>query len=750
MPTAQTTSAHQTPPARQAAPRTRPTKPPMKAQIATQTNPCPRTQFTTPLALLALLLAALLSPTTAQAATLQEITFKPASQDRLEITLNLDSSDYPRPLIFVSDNPARLVLDLPGVANQVTQKKFPLAAATASEAILLGTPERIRLTLNLEQPTVHELLPEGNQLRLLLSPAATAPPSQIAAAPATTTTPAPTTGQPNTVAPRILNLDFRRGEAGEGNLIFELADDSLNADVAVQGSTIRIHFPAAQLAESIARSFDALDFATPVTYFSTRNQGNRAIVEIQTNAPFDYLAYQTDTSYVVSIKPTASGPDAPGEFSYVGEKLSLNFQNIAVRSVLQLIADFTDMNLVASDAVTGNITLRLQNVPWDQALDIVLKVKGLGQRREGNVLLVAPLAEIAERERLEGETNKQLRELAPLTTEYVRVRYADAASLFALVGGGASGGRGGGDNTVNLLSERGSAIVDPRTNTIVLNDTEENIARFKELVDELDIPIRQVLIEARIVLASDEFRRELGVRWGGTGVNISDSDDRVVQFGPTINDVDGDAANIFRNRTATIADDTLAVDLGVTNQAASRFAVSFLTDSSFLSLELSALESEGLGEVISQPKVLTGDKQTAFIKSGSEVAFQNAASSGATATEFKEAVLELQVTPQITPDDKLILDLLVRRDSIGDREFGGEPEIDTTELQTQVLVDNGETLVLGGIFQLDSRNNETKVPFLGDLPLIGRAFKRTLIEDRKNELLIFVTPKILSENVQAQ
>jgi len=680
------------------------------------------------------------------AASLEAINFQALDQDRFEVLLQLDEDDFQEPQVFVIEQPARLVLDLPGVTNQVAEKRFALSLDNTNEAVLLGTAERTRLVINLENSASYETQVSGSSIRLVVGSDQGSKADSFVA-------PEISTAQPDDVSNaktknslvKILDLDFRRGPDGEGNLIFEFDDDDLNTDVSLEGSKINVRFYGAELEERIQRVFDVQDFATPVTRFSAQNYGEESQIEIETSDAFDYLAYQTDTSYVISVKPLEKGSKGgvADEFAFVGEKISLNFQDIEIRAVLQLIADFTELNLVASDTVGGSITLRLQNVPWDQALEIVLKAKGLDQRREGNVLLVAPIAEIAERERLEVEASRQLEELAPLVTEYLRIRYADAVELFDLLGTA-----GGGEDSGSLLSPRGTAIVDTRTNTIVLTDTAEKIAGFKSLVERLDIPIRQVLIEARIVVANSDFRKELGVRWGGTGVNFSNSGDSVIQFGPTLDDVGGQAIDLF-NGTSGNVDLPLAVDLGVAG-ATSNFAVSFLTDSSFVDLELSALENEGFGEVISQPKVLTGDKQTAFIKSGSEVAFQEAASSGATTTAFKEAVLELSVTPQITPDDRVILDLNVKQDSIGALVFGGEPTIDVTELETQVLVDNGETLVLGGIFQMTTTDNIDKVPLLGDLPFVGRAFKSTVKSQEKQEVLIFITPKILSEDYGAR
>ena len=682
----------------------------------------------------------------ASAVSLESVDFQVLDQGRFAVLLQMDGSDFQQPQIFVIEQPARLVLDMPGVVNQVAEKRFVLSLDNADEAVLLGTAERTRLVINLAGPASYETQISGSSIRLLVgSDSATVVDSFVApglsSAAQTTGASGQTLANPLV---RILDLDFRRGPEGEGNLIFEFDDDNLNTDVSLEGNKIQVRFFGAQLAENIQRIFDVQDFATPVETFSAQTFGEESRIEIQTSTAFDYLAYQTDTSYVISVKPVRqdSTKGADDDFAFVGQKISLNFQDIEIRAVLQLIADFTELNLVASDTVAGSITLRLQNVPWDQALEIILKAKGLGQRREGNVLLVAPIAEIAERERLEVEANRQLEELAPLVTEYLRVRYTDAVELFNLLG---TQRQGEDEKSVSLLSSRGTAIVDARTNTIILTDTAEKISGFKDLVEQIDIPIRQVLIEARIVVANSDFRKELGVRWGGIGVRTLQQGDGVLQYGATAQTVQGDALSVFNGEEI---DFPLAVDLGVAAPTAS-FAVSYLTDSAFVDLELSALENEGFGEVISQPKVLTGDKQTAFIKSGSEVAFQEASSSGATTTAFKEAVLELSVTPQITPDDRVILDLNVKQDSIGTLVFGGEPTIDVTELETQVLVDDGETLVLGGIFQMTTTDDENRVPILGDLPWIGRAFKNTVSSQEKREVLIFITPKILSEGYGA-
>jgi len=428
--------------------------------------------------------------------------------------------------------------------------------------------------------------------------------------------------------------------------------------------------------------------------------------------------------------------------------------------VLQIIADFTELNLVASDTVQGRITLRLQNVPWDQALEMVLKNKGLDKRQVGNVLMVAPAAEIAERERQEITTKKQLEELAPLRTEYIRVRYANAKEMFELFRGegqggssGGGGGQGGSRATGSVLSERGQGVVDERTNSIIITDTAERIEAFKRLVDQIDIPIRQVMIEARIVIANTDFERELGVRWGGAGFNANNS--RIIDFAGSQEGLDDDNGTIpYRFWNPSAGDDNTlnltennAVDLAVNNTNAATAAIGVLTDNTYLDLELSALETSGYAEIVSQPKVITSDKQLAIIKSGKEIGYQESAPSGGTTTGFREAVLKLEVTPQITPDNRIIMDLVVWKDSIGQVTETGVPTVDITRLETKVLVNNGQTVVLGGVFSLEGTKGESKVPVLGDIPYLGRLFKKTVDSQFKTELLIFVTPKLMSDTL---
>lgn len=454
---------------------------------------------------------------------------------------------------------------------------------------------------------------------------------------------------------------------------------------------------------------------------------------IKPEGNYDYLAYQADNQFVVSVEKVTeqeAEERLKEKFPYTGEKLSLNFQNIEVRAVLQLIADFTGLNLVASDTVGGSITLRLQNVPWDQALELVLKTKGLDKRTTGNVMLVAPAEEIAAREKLEIETNKQVAELAPVRLEIIQVNYAKAADIVAML-----------QQDQELISGRGYISSDERTNTISVRETSDKLQQIRTLVDTWDIPVRQVLIEARIVRARSNITEEMGIQWGGSGATDTNGGGHNWGFsGSTEGNVE-----YFNSGTVTYPG-ALAVDLGVTRANASSFGIGFTTDNMLLDLELSAFEADGKGEIVAQPKIVTADRQTATIKSGEEIPYQEASSSGATSVSFKEAVLSLEVTPQITPDDNVIMDLKVNQDDRGE-VTAGIPSIDTNEVITQVLVGNGETIVLGGIFQSEQATTVTKTPFLGDIPYIGNLFKKTENIDQRSELLIFITPKLIKDGL---
>ncbi len=684
-----------------------------------------------------LLIMGLLPVQQALAAAIDGIDFNSLPGDKVEIRLDFDEAP-PLPKSYTIDQPARIALDFPGVESNLEQKKHTLDFSNAQSVMVLEASGRTRVIVNLVEMTGYETRVEGNSLYLVLGdegardylkPTRADIDSQFVA---------------SSASKQITAIDFQRGEEGEGKLLLTLSDPAVDVDVSKQGRNIAVNFSGVDIPENLQRRYDVVDFATPVTSISADERDGRATLLIQPTGDYDYLAYQMDETYVVSVRPLAEEEieARKSEFMYTGEKLSLNFQDIEVRAVLQLIADFTELNLVASDTVKGKITLRLQNVPWDQALDLVLKTKGLDKRQVGNVLMVAPAAEIAARERQEIETNKQLEELSPLQTEYIRVLYANAAELFALFQSSGSGE--GAESTGSILSSRGQVIVDERTNSLLVTETPQKIEEVRRLLRLIDVPVRQVMIESRIVVANSDFAQDLGIKWGGA-IASNNEDPASIASGSL-------TSNVIARETGTLVfPEALVVDLGVQQAGATSFAVDYVSDRLNLSAELSALESNGEGEVVSQPKVITGDKQQATIKSGQQVPYLESSSSGRTTVKFKDAVLKLDVTPNITPDDRIIMDLVINQDEVGgfiNGEFNSQiPIIDTTELVTQVLVDNGETIVLGGVFQLQDLTSVTKTPFLGDIPYLGRLFRRTSQSKEKTETLIFITPRILSDNL---
>lgn len=696
------------------------------------------------------------------ASTLKSIDFSQLPGERFEVRIAFDTLP-PDPKGYTIERPARIVLDFPDVVSGLKERRFPLAVDNGQSAMVLTSEGRTRLILNLNDLASYTTRVDGNNFIVEVGAVKGAEKAQ-SHRPSVEISNAKSDNQKDALGDRarITNIDFRRGTAGEGRVVVTLSNPKVSADMTGTGAGVKLSFKDVWLPPELRRRLDVVDFATPVTLVAAAQEGESSVLNISAGGDFDYLAYQTDNEYVLSIKPLSAQEkqEKKKDFEYTGEKLSLDFQDIEVRAVLQIIADFTELNLVASDTVQGRITLRLQNVPWDQALEMVLKNKGLDKRQVGNVLMVAPAAEIAERERQEITTKKQLEELAPLRTEYIRVRYANAKEMFELFrgeggGGGGGGGQGGSRATGSVLSERGQGVVDERTNSIIITDTAERIEAFKRLVEQIDIPIRQVMIEARIVIANTDFQRELGIRWGGVGYNANNN--RVIEFAGSqqgLDDTDGtrpfriwnpDPAKPDEERTLNLTENN-AVDLAVNNPYATA-AIGVLTDSTYLDLELSALENSGYAEIVSQPKVITSDKQLAVIKSGKEIGYQETSPSGGTTTGFREAVLKLEVTPQITPDNRIIMDLIVWKDSLGQTTDTGVPTVDITRLETKVLVNNGQTVVLGGVFSVEGSKTENKVPVLGDIPYLGRLFKKTIDNQFKTELLIFVTPKLMSENL---
>ena len=678
------------------------------------------------------------SAASARSAILENIAFTSQPGSQLAITLTFDQAFAEAVDSYAIDEPARVVLDLPGTRSALAEKRFMLSQANATSVLVLESEDRTRVIVNLIELVPFHSAISGNQLTLQLGQEVTAVAIDTHDTSHILRTDA---DRVERVISEITDLAFQRSPEGEGLLILSLSDPGVKASVFSEGGNITLQFLHTGVRKSLIRRFDVTDFATPVQGIEvvTTEQGTR--LTLRANGVYDYLAYQTGNTYTLAVTALNEEEqrDRLNQFDYVGDRISLNFQSIEVRAVLQLIADFTELNLVASDSVEGSITLRLQEVPWDQALDLVLKTRGLDSRQIGNVLMVAPAQEIAERERQEIQANKQLAELAPLQSEFIRIRYAKASNVVGLFQAGSEEGGA-------LISERGSVVVDDRTNSIVVTDTSAKLAEIRALIEKVDIPIRQVMIEARIVIASSNINEQLGIRWGGGYLNAGAD-----QF----TSVAGDTASVMSLNSQLIGGaNPIAmptaplVDLGVA-EATSGFAVGFTSTDLFLTAELSALEASGEGEVVSQPKVITGDKQKASIKSGTEIPYQEGAASGATTTAFKEAVLKLDVTPNITPDDRILLDLIVNQDSVGALVPSGNggfiPTIDTTELTTQVLVGNGETVVLGGVFKNEELVKVAKVPLLGDIPYLGNLFKSTANTQQKTEMLIFITPRILSE-----
>lgn len=691
--------------------------------------------------LAAMLVFSLLAQAVYAAPTITDIEFASRPGSMFEVRLDFDETP-PEMQAYTIEKPARIAIDFPGARSALPRKSYSLPYGNATGVVVLESGDRTRMVLNLVKLVPYETRVEGNSLYLVVGQSDTGDYVKPASDPNRLIS---TVEQVTRERSSITDLQFQRSGEGEGRLTLELSNPSVNVNVFSERGDIRVQFIDTSVPERLIRRFDVTDFATPVTSIDVNSAERGATLTLKTTGEFDYLAYQTDNQYVLAVKPLTRKEleERRDEFTYVGERISLNFQDIEVRAVLQLIADFTELNLVASDTVSGRITLRLQNVPWDQALELVLRTKGLDKRQIGNVLMVAPAAEIAERERQQIEANKQIAELAPLQSEFIRIRYASAASVVNLFQAGSEDGG-------TLISSRGSVIVEPRTNSLIVTETASKLVEIRSLIDLVDIPIRQVMIEARIVIAQSDLEKQLGIEWGGGFVENN--------FNSNVLSVSGNTANVAALNQSVI-DGTassvnfpgaLLVDLGVANRAGG-FAVGFTSEDLFLTAELSALEAAGTGEVVSQPKVITGDKQKAVIKSGTEIPYQEGSLSGQNTTAFKEAVLQLDVTPNITPDDRILLDLIITQDSVGDLVPSGQggfiPSIDTTSLTTQVLVGNGETVVLGGVFRTENIKRVSKVPFFGDIPYVGALFRNESNSKTKTETLIFITPRILADSL---
>jgi type IV pilus assembly protein PilQ len=691
-----------------------------------------------------------------------------AAQTPTGVVLTIDMKNPVQgvPASFSVANPARVALDLPGAVNAVGRSMVELNQGDLRSVNIVQATGRSRVVLNLKKPLTHAVSVDGKRILVALGGATDSttfrPTGDAAAAPAAAATAAAASAAPSYTAPAggraLRGVDFRRGAEGEGRVIIDLSDPNTNVDIRQQGNTVIVDFLNTTLPDTLKRRLDVSDFATPVSNLSASQQGSTARLVVEPRGLWEHNAYQSDTRFVLEVRPVKEDPQRLFQGTrqgYQGERLSLNFQNVDVRSLLQVIADFTNLNIITSDSVGGTITLRLKDVPWDQALDIILQSKGLDMRKNGNVLLVAPRDEIATKEKLELEARQQIQELEPLRSEAFVVNYQKAEEVRRLLV----------DDKQRLLSKRGSVAVDPRTNQLFVQDTVARLEDVRRLLQRIDIPVPQVLIEARIVEADDRFSRSLGVRLGGNtgypqnitggvygsagglGPSVSTGPGGTVTTTTSASGGPGGSSTPSLTQTSNFVN-LPAVGLGGFNPSGFALTLVNASLSRVLQLEVSALEQDGLGKVISSPRVVTADKVKAVIEQGTEIPYQQATSSGATSVAFRKAVLKLEVTPQITPEGAIFMDVKVNKDSRGQETTAG-PAIDTKAVQTQVLVENGGTVVLGGIYEQSERNQTTKIPLLGDIPYVGWLFKTTNKLNDKTELIIFITPRIVSERALA-
>ncbi|WP_171067519.1 type IV pilus secretin PilQ [Acinetobacter dispersus] len=659
----------------------------------------------------------------------------------------------PQPQAYQLEQPSRLILDFDKAQQTLTKNSIPVSTAEASSVEVASDDQRSRVIVNLKDAGAFTTRVEGNTFVLKIN----------SAKPTAINSPSVATRQ---VQQGVSNIGFQRGNQGEGLVVIDLLGNNTPVDVQQQGSKIVVRTMGNKIPMHLARRLNTNDFATPVASVDAYNDKGNGVITIQSAGSYEYMAYQAENKLTISLKrPIDNSPAKAKAQTYTGNKISLDFQDIEVRRVLQLLADFTGINMVAADTVQGNITLRLKDVPWDQALDIVLKTKNLDKRRNGSVIWIAPVSELIKAEEEEAKAIAQSVKLAPLQTEYIQLSYAKAADIEKLITQGknantnnssGSGSTGVSNDTLTggLLSPRGTVSTDPRTNTLIINDTSQKIDQIRKMVDLLDVSVKQVMIEARIVSASTDFTREMGVKWGILSQGITNNNDLLVG---------GSDKTLWNLREPTKDSDTggwkyeierpdnLNVDLGAVTPGASRIAFGLISLSDFmLDLELSAVQADGYGEVISTPKVMTADKQPAKIESGKKIPYTSSTGGGANAvpkTEFIDATLSLDVTPSITPDGKVMMKLNITKDSQSTPTPTGQLTINKNQIDTNVLVDNGETVVLGGIFEQENISSQVKVPFLGDLPYVGRLFRRDMKTDNKRELLIFITPRIVNDTL---
>lgn len=658
----------------------------------------------------------------AYAAIVDSVKLDVAADKTTTISINLSEPLESEPRSFLTETPPRLAIDLDGIFEMADN--FSVNDGLVKDLQLVASGDRSRLIFDLKELVSHKLTYSNREVLIQLTQSASKA-DNLQSTPK--------------IAPKIENIDVNRVEAEKARITVELSQPDIPISVNTNENEVVIDFAGATLPERLNRKLKIAELGTPAKTVETSSYENGTVMVISGGGSFQHSAYQANNKFVVELFPKKQPTESEiGNDTYSGERLSLNFQDIEVRAILQLLADFTNKNLVASDSVEGSITLRLKNVPWDQALDIILKARGLGKREVGNVMMVAPQEELTARERLELESKQQYLELSPLHTEFIQVNYAKASDMAAIIRNEAN----------NLISERGNVTVDERTNTLLIQETKAYLTEIKKILIALDIPVRQVQIESKIVIANDDFSKDLGVKLGyslSTNPGAVGGNPNIIIGGGIDGDAEVGTVTSFQNLTDTaISKENYQVSLPVAGPAGALRMMIGKQGSYLLNLELQAAQAEGRGDIISTPTVITANQREATIESGTEIPFLEAASSGATSVSFKKAVLSLKVTPQITPDDRIIMDLKVNKDSVG-TIFSGIPSIDTNNLITQVLVQDGETVVLGGVYESTDTNSRRAVPVLGDIPVLGRLFRSNNRSEKKKELLVFITPRILDQ-----
>nr|WP_231516996.1 type IV pilus secretin PilQ [Marinobacterium lacunae] len=667
-------------------------------------------------AVLAALTVSFTAPVWAQDAQLKDSSFVALPGNKLEVRFDFDQPP-PAPKAYMIDSPPRLVLDFWGVSNELGTRQMDVQSGQVDSLSFAQAEGRLRVVTNLNEPAQYRTFSEGSSLFIEFSDA-----GSNAAAAAPIVEPKKVAGPRMPVVEddrtRVQGIDFERIDGGQGRVVITMSDDEAGLDILEEGNNVVLNLIGAGLSDNLEQRVDVQDFATPVMFIDSMVSGENTTILIKpTSEPYDYMAYQTGNQLFVDFKPLTAQEkaDARDLFPFTGEKIDLNFQDVSVRSILQIIAEVAEMNLVISDQVdstAGNITLRLKNVPWDQALDIILKSKGLDKREVGNVLMIGTSAEIAQREKEELESQQQVKELAPLVTDYVQVDFRRASELKSYI------------ESAKLISERGFVLADDQTNVLMIRETAAQIEEIRRTLRKFDVEVAQILIEARVVTASSSFEKNLGIRWAGSATGSINGNDAYI--------------------TNAVNNNDMLVDLGVS--ATSGFEIGFVSSNFALAAELTALQSDGVVEIVSQPKVITTNGTEATIESGQEVPYQ-VVEEDKTTIEFKDALLSLKVTPQVNPGDRISLDLTVNEDSLGQILENGERAINKNQVETSVVVNDGDTVVLGGVFRKETRNTVNKVPLLGDIPVVGNLFKSRQQSDSKEELLIFITPKLVRESL---